>query len=275
MIIIDGSIYEGGGQILRNSIALSAIYNKDIHIINIRAGRKVPGLRPQHLSCIDTICKLTRAKVSGNYIGSTNIILSNHQPIVLEELRVDIGTAGSITLLLQAILPVLLYKLNKNIKMKIIGGTDVSFSPPLDYFKYVFLPMLGKYYNINTDAININCIRRGTYPIGNGIIELDIDINKLHTYKIYNEFLEYQEYIMIDDSIRPKKRRNNVRQNNVLKVWRLSNDTLTTIKDTVDPYLEDQLVIYSKITGTTPLSIRDISLQSDHTKAAYYVVSLF
>ncbi|KZS05841.1 RNA 3'-terminal phosphate cyclase-like protein [Daphnia magna] len=135
-VVIYGSILEGGGQTLRISSALSAILGVPIRIHSIRAGRSTPGLRPQHLTGLNLIKDLTNGSLEGGNIGSTEITLRPSQ-ISGGEFSVDTKTAGSITLIVQAILPCLLFAGKKSvIKMK--GGTNVEMSPPLDYFTDVF-----------------------------------------------------------------------------------------------------------------------------------------
>ena len=169
MIRIDGSMLEGGGAILRNSIAFSALYNKPVEIYNIRAKRSKPGLRSQHANVIDAIGQIANAKMEGVTVGSTTI---RFYPGELQggEFEIDIGTAGSISLLLQAILPVAIRSPEK-ITLLIQGGTDVNWSPPIDYIRYVFLPMLKK-LGIETTL----CVgRRGHYPKGGGRVSCDIE----------------------------------------------------------------------------------------------------
>ncbi|HEX4919677.1 MAG TPA: RNA 3'-terminal phosphate cyclase, partial [Candidatus Bathyarchaeia archaeon] len=106
MIEIDGSVGEGGGQILRTSLALAAVMKKEIRIFNIRAGRQEPGLRAQHLTVVRALAQICNADSRGAQIGSTEFTFS---PTGLRTgvFRFDVGTAGSITLVLQSLLPVL------------------------------------------------------------------------------------------------------------------------------------------------------------------------
>ena len=137
MITIDGSYGEGGWQILRSAISLSAITKKPVEIINIRKGRNNNGLRPQHFSSIKAASSICNAEVSNFEIGSTKIIFSPNQ-ITTNQIEIDIGTAGSITLLLQTIIPIVAFN-NNSFKIKIIGGTDVKWSPTIDYFRYIIV----------------------------------------------------------------------------------------------------------------------------------------
>ncbi len=161
-IEIDGSMGEGGGQILRYSLALSSVLLKPVHIYNIRARRSNPGLRPQHLTGVQALAEITGAEVKGASVGSREIWF---KPRFRRGgfYRFDIGTAGSVTLVIQAILPALLYA-DRDSVVEIIGGTDVNWSPPIDYMRYVFKSILGK---MGVD-IGIEVRRRGHYPKGGG-----------------------------------------------------------------------------------------------------------
>ena len=104
-IKINGEYGEGGGQIIRSAIVLSCITKQPIHLENIRKKRKVPGLRPQHLTAIKILKKVANAKVTGAEIGSTEL---KFIPGTIENLKLveDVGTAGSISLILQVLIPV-------------------------------------------------------------------------------------------------------------------------------------------------------------------------
>jgi len=162
MIEIDGAHGEGGGQILRTSISLSALTLKPIRITNIRANRPQPGLKKQHLGGIELTARLVNANVHGLQIGSTEVIF---QPKERRggEFTLDVGTAGSISLLLQAaLLPATLAP--NPVIFKLRGGTDVNWSPPIDYLREVFARALTKL----GPSIEIRQIRRGHYPRGGG-----------------------------------------------------------------------------------------------------------
>ena len=170
---IDGSYGEGGGQILRTAIALSAILGEEIEIYNIRAKRKNPGLRNQHLWGIKLVGMMSHAKIEGLKVGSKRVRFS---PSRLRggEYRIDIGTAGSITLLLQtAILPALFA--DDRVILKIRGGTDVPWSPPVDYYRYVLRPLIAKM----GARMKIEVIERGYYPEGGGSVRVEIEPSDL------------------------------------------------------------------------------------------------
>ncbi len=173
MISIDGSEGEGGGQILRTSIALSALTQKPVKIFNIRAKRDNPGLRAQHLTSILAVGKICRAEMLGVELGSKKIefipgeIEGGHHSI-------NIGTAGAITLVLQALM-IPAMKAKKEVKIKVKGGTDVRWSPPIDYLRYVTLPLLKKFGYLG----EIELIQRGYYPKGGGEVLAKITPVKL------------------------------------------------------------------------------------------------
>jgi len=162
MIVIDGSYGEGGGQILRTSVALSVITGKPVKIVKIRANRPNPGLRPQHLHGILALKELSNAKVKGAQVGSTvlEFIPGKAEP---KHIRVPIKTAGSITLVLQALLPAMAFTGGS---FEITGGTDVPWSPPVDYLKNVTLFALEKMGL----KVELELKRRGHYPKGGGLV---------------------------------------------------------------------------------------------------------
>ncbi|HIH40393.1 MAG TPA: RNA 3'-terminal phosphate cyclase [Halobacteria archaeon] len=170
-IEIDGSFGEGGGQIIRTAVALSAITSKSVLIRDIRANRPKPGLSAQHLKTIETAARLTDARVEGLEIGSKTVRFSPKKIKGIDD-KINIGTAGSITLLLQCIIPIALFADDRT-RLHVIGGTDVRWSPPIDFYKNVFLPVIG----LMGCDITIELVKRGFYPKGSGIV--DVEINPL------------------------------------------------------------------------------------------------
>ncbi|MHA1577225.1 MAG: RNA 3'-terminal phosphate cyclase [Candidatus Thorarchaeota archaeon] len=168
MIEIDGSYGEGGGQILRTAISLSALIMKPVRIGKIRAGRKKPGLRRQHMAGIELASRLVNASVRGLEIGSTEV---EFEPTERRSgsFSFDVGTAGSISLILQAVLPPAILS-PEPVQFNLRGGTDVSWSPPLDYIREVFVPML----HLMGPIIEIRQERRGHYPKGGGKASISI-----------------------------------------------------------------------------------------------------
>ena len=168
-IRIDGGFGEGGGQIIRSAVTLSAITGKPIEIENIRKNRKVPGLRPQHLLGVKILSKICKAKVEGLAVNSTFLKFFPSDALDLD-LQEDIGTAGSIPLILQVLIPAVSL-LKKSLKISIIGGTDVPWSPTFDYTKYVLAEALSR-IGINFRS---EIKKRGYYPRGGGLVETTIE----------------------------------------------------------------------------------------------------
>jgi len=170
---INGGHGEGGGQIIRSAIALSCITKQPIHLENIRKNRKVSGLRPQHLTAIKILQKVANAKVIGAEIGSTEIKFS---PGNIENLKLveDVGTAGSIPLILQVLIPVIAIS-KKQLDLKIKGGTDVLWSPTIDYTQHV----LQEAYSRMGINFSLELIKRGYYPKGGGEIKLQVNPSNL------------------------------------------------------------------------------------------------
>jgi RNA 3'-phosphate cyclase len=166
-ILIDGSHGEGGGQILRTALALSVITGKPFLIEKIRALRPSPGLMAQHLTGIRVVTSLTGSRAVGASKGSGTLEFSP-APLTSGSGMVDVGTAGSVTLILQSILlPLVLAK--RESQLSLTGGTDVAWSPPVDYVTRVLLPHIAA-----RAEIGLHLVRRGYYPKGGGRIDLRI-----------------------------------------------------------------------------------------------------
>ena len=181
MIKLDGSIGEGGGQVLRVCLALSALAAEPIVIKNVRLNRTNPGLRPQHLTAVKAVADVTNAKVSGLTIGSSEIsfVPGRRRGGVY---RFDTKTAGSTTLILQALLPVLAFA-EQSSSVVLMGGTNNPLAPQVDYVINVLNPMLA---NMGF-SYGLRLIKRGFYPQGGGLIAIDVrPIERLTAINVIN-----------------------------------------------------------------------------------------
>jgi RNA 3'-terminal phosphate cyclase (ATP) len=160
MLEIDGA--EGGGQILRSALSLSALTGRAVHIDNVRGNRPTPGLKPQHLSAVKTLADICTATVDGDELESETVTFDPGE-VEPGHYEVDIGTAGSLTLLFDAVLP-LGTCLNDPIRVTAHGGTDVKWSPPVSHYRAVKLPFL-RSLGVHA-AVDVH--RTGFYPAGGG-----------------------------------------------------------------------------------------------------------
>jgi len=169
ILTIDGSYGEGGGQILRTSLALSLITKKPFNIVNIRAKRANPGLRAQHLTCVKAAQKISEAEVKGAEIGSLNLTFYPAK-VKAGKYKFEVKSAGSTGLVLQSLyLPLALSTEKSN--LTILGGTHVPWSPCFHYTHYVFSPVVF-FLGI---IIKLELIRWGFYPKGGGCIKVTIE----------------------------------------------------------------------------------------------------
>ena len=182
MLYIDGSILEGGGQLLRVSICLAALMSKRFTIQNIRGGRPKPGLAAQHMTSLHAAASILGGKLVGNKIGSASVTFIPNESsvyggvIMQADHHFDVGTAGAISLVLQAMLPGFLFanRSMNNITCSITGGSNVSFSPPMEHTKYVLIPLLKQKMNIDP-SFSLDIIQRGWNPRGGGKVSLSSD----------------------------------------------------------------------------------------------------
>lgn len=168
MIEIDGSFGEGGGQVLRTAVALSALLGKEVHVRNIRAKRPTPGLRAQHLTAIKAVAVLSDAQMRGLDLGSTDLFFTPRRKMS-GSFKFDVGTAGSISLVLQALMPAAAFS-SGGAEFEITGGTDVRWSPTIDYVRFVVLPILSRLDYV----AELKLLRRGHYPKGGGKVSMKI-----------------------------------------------------------------------------------------------------
>lgn len=185
-LLIDGNYLEGGGQILRTSLALSALANKGFTIEGIRQRRPQPGLKAQHLCAIRAMEQICSAKVSNAAIGSSKVTF---MPGTVRHgnYKINIGTAGSIALVLQAILPPLIFADGKS-QLEISGGTHTEWAPPIDYFLHIMIPFLSSFAKIGVEILKI-----GYYPKGGGKVIVSIEpkyhISGFNCIKSFQQFL--------------------------------------------------------------------------------------
>lgn len=165
---IDGSMMEGGGQLLRMALTYSAITGNPVNIVNIRGRRQSPGLKPQHYSTVKALGEMCNAELEGLRLGSKSL---KFQPGRIRggTYKVDIGTAGSISLMLQCLTPVAAFADGK-VKLEIKGGTAVKWSPPMTFLTEV----VWRAYNRMGFKGEIRTIREGFYPKGGGLVQATI-----------------------------------------------------------------------------------------------------
>jgi len=169
MITIDGSFGEGGGQILRTSLALSLVTGQPFKIVNIRAGRKKPGLLRQHLTAVNAATEVGVAVVRGNEMGSGELTF---EPKMIKpgKYHFAVGTAGSATLVLQTVLPALITA-DGPTELLLEGGTHNPYAPPFDFLVKAFLPVLEKM----GPTVTANLERPGFYPAGGGRFTVKVE----------------------------------------------------------------------------------------------------
>lgn len=169
VVSIDGSQGEGGGQILRSSLALAMLTGKDVEISHIRAGREKPGLMRQHLVAVQAAQQISGARVEGAEIGSSHL---RFQPgnVTPGNYTFSIGTAGSATLVFQTVLPPLLVADGPS-RLILEGGTHNPWAPPFDFLERAFLPII----NRMGPRITARIERYGFYPVGGGRVIVDIE----------------------------------------------------------------------------------------------------
>ncbi|EEH51584.1 uncharacterized protein MICPUCDRAFT_10870, partial [Micromonas pusilla CCMP1545] len=177
-IAIDGAALEGGGQIVRVAAALSAATRVPVTIREIRANRPRPGLAAQHLAGLDLVRRMCDGTFDGDVrVGSTTATLRPGRggAIVFEA---SVGTAGAVTLVAQAAIPCATFVFSealdagKRVRLRLRGGTDVPFAPPLDYLSRVFAETLLRACGA---IVAVDVKRRGFYPRGGGEVDVTIE----------------------------------------------------------------------------------------------------
>ena len=169
MLTIDGSQGEGGGQILRTSIALAAALGRDVRITNIRAGRTKGGLAHQHLAAVQAAAAVCDAEIEGDQLDSTELVFRPGE-IAADEYHFDIGTAGSTALVLQTVIPALTLAAGDS-TVTVTGGTHNPFAPCFEYLRDVF--------GVLASAANVRAyfemIHAGFYPAGGGEVRMELE----------------------------------------------------------------------------------------------------
>ncbi len=169
---IDGSQGEGGGQILRTALALSMITGEPFRIENIRAGRKKPGLMRQHLTCVQAAKSISSAEVRGDKIGSQELEFVPHT-VRGGEYHFSVGTAGSTSLVFQAVLPALILA-SKPSTLTLEGGTHNPLAPPFSFIEKSFAPILQRM----GPRLEMTIERFGFFPAGGGKVSIHIEPKK-------------------------------------------------------------------------------------------------
>ncbi|MBD0316750.1 MAG: RNA 3'-phosphate cyclase [Nitrospiraceae bacterium] len=168
-LLIDGSQHSGSGTIVRQSVALSALTGRPIHVINARARRDKPGLRLQHIKVVEAMCDLVNGTADGLTLGSREFIFRPGMLDIRAHHEWDIGSAGSTTMLAIAILPVLAFS-STAVEVVLHGGLFQDFAPTVHHLQHVLLPLLGR-MGLHAD---LEMIRPGYVPRGQGILKLSV-----------------------------------------------------------------------------------------------------
>ncbi|MFW5964659.1 MAG: RNA 3'-terminal phosphate cyclase [Natronomonas sp.] len=160
MLEIDGST--GGGQIVRTALSLSALSGTAVRIENVRGDRPTPGLRPQHLAAVEAMAALCSATVEGDTVDSETLVF-RPEAVTADDVSVDVGTAGSVALVFDTLLP-LAVAIDDPATVTVTGGTDTKWAPLVSYLQRVKLPLLSE---VGLDA-EVTVDSRGFYPAGGG-----------------------------------------------------------------------------------------------------------
>ncbi len=168
---IDGSEGEGGGQILRTSFALAALYGRSLHVTKIRAGRERPGLKRQHLTCVRAVTQLCHGTLRGDTLGSSELHFEPGK-VKAGEYHFSVGTAGSACLVFQTVIwPLLFAKGNSRVVFE--GGTHNPFAPPFEFIERSFLPIIQRM----GARVSLHLERAGFMPAGGGRFVAEIEGN--------------------------------------------------------------------------------------------------
>jgi RNA 3'-terminal phosphate cyclase (ATP) len=169
MLTIDGAHYSGSGTIVRQAVAFSALTGRSIHVVNARAKREKPGLRPQHIRVVEAIAELVNGRAEGLAPGSQDFTFRPGPIKAGRRYRWDIGSAGSTTMLALGLLPVLAFA-GSPVTVELRGGLFQDFAPSAFHLQHVLLPLLRR-MGLRAD---IDIVRPGYVPRGQGILHLRI-----------------------------------------------------------------------------------------------------
>lgn len=176
MVVIDGSHGEGGGQVLRTCLTLAAITGQPVCVERIRAGRRGPGLKPQHLTSVRAAAKICDAEVKGDKLDSQTLVFLPRSAPKAGTYTFDVslaakgGSAGAVSLIFHTVLlPLAMAEGTSHLTLA--GGTHVAWSPPFDYLKRVYLPTLAR---IGIKA-KVNLEKWGWYPQGGGVVKATVE----------------------------------------------------------------------------------------------------
>jgi RNA 3'-phosphate cyclase len=170
LLEIDGGQKSGSGTILRLSVALAAIAGQPLHICNIRQSRSQPGLKPQHLEAVLTVARLCNAEIKGASLGSKELWFKPHE-IKGGKIEAEIGTAGSIPMLLMAVMPICVFA-KQEVRLHVAkGGTDTKNAPTINYVRMVLLSTLSR---MGLDG-SVTVHKYGYYPKGMGEVTLTVN----------------------------------------------------------------------------------------------------
>ena len=175
MNLLEGS--SGGGQLVRTALSLSAVTGEPFRMRHVRRARANPGLQAQHCAAIETVAAVCNAEIDGVEVGSESFTFEpdaveaedDEELVFGGSTSVEVGTAGSVPLVFDALLPVAV-ALDESFTARLEGGTDAKWAPPFDYFRHVKLPLLAE-HGLDAEA---TLDRRGFYPRGGGEATLTI-----------------------------------------------------------------------------------------------------
>ncbi|PIN73643.1 hypothetical protein COV20_05465 [Candidatus Woesearchaeota archaeon CG10_big_fil_rev_8_21_14_0_10_45_16] len=228
MIFLDGSHGEGGGALIRTALAFSALTGLTFEVDNIRAGRPQPGLKAQHLAAIKALEQICNGKTNEVNIGSEKLRFVPGK-VKRGIYEIEIGTAGSISLVLQAIIPPCLFAPGK-ITLKISGGTCGKWQASVDYISNILFPQLRRF----VEKIELKVLKRGYYPKGNGLVEVEI----VPRYHSFAEFIEKRHDLRLYD-LKQQGTLEHIKGFINLSKELEEKEVGRRINDSIKPYLKD------------------------------------